>query len=238
MKLDILAFGAHPDDVELSAAGTLAKHKAMGQKIGIVDLTRGELGTRGTAETRDAESAESARILGLDARENLNLRDGFFQVDEESILAVISMIRKYQPDVILCNATSDRHPDHGKGGDLLRQASFLSGLRRIETSINGENQAPWRASLLLHYIQNDFIMPDIIVDISDYWKVKEASIRAFATQFHNPNSTEPETFISRPMFFKAIESRSMEMGHAIMAEYGEGYTADRRLGVHNLKTLI
>jgi len=238
MKIDILAYGAHPDDVELSASGTLAKHKALGLSIGIIDLTRGELGTRGTAETRDKEAADSAKILNLDVRENLELRDGFFQIDEETLLKVITSIRKYQPDIILCNAIRDRHPDHGRGGELLSQACFLSGLRRIETFDKGNAQEPWRPSKLLHYVQNDFISPDIIVDISDFWAIKEASIRAFATQFHNPASNEPETFISRPEFFNAIESRSVEMGHAIGKKYGEGFTADRKLGINNLQHLI
>lgn len=240
MKLDILAIGAHPDDIELAASGTLAKHKALGQKIGVVDLTEGELGTRGTIETRQAESREASKVLGLDARMNLKLKDGFFRIDNEEILEVIKAIRLYQPDIVLCNAVSDRHPDHGRAGALVREACFLSGLRKIETHASSQAQMPWRPRLVLHYIQSDLIMPDIIVDISGYWDIKLAAIKSYGTQFFNPGSqsNEPETFISTPHFMKSLEARAIEFGHAIGVEYGEGFTVDRKLGVSNLNHLI
>lgn len=234
MKLDILVLAAHPDDAELGCGGTLAKHIALGHKVGIVDFTRGELGTRGTIETRNLEAAESAGILGIAVRENLDLKDGFFRNHTEEQMAVITAIRKYQPDLILANAIYDRHPDHGKGADLAFESTFLAGLSKVETLWQGKPQAAWRPKAMYHYIQSQYIKPDIIVDVSDFWKTKMLAIRAFKTQFYNPNSKEPTTYISDPGFLKMIESRAQEMGHAIGASYGEGFTVRRTIGVKSL----
>lgn len=238
MKLDVLAFAAHPDDVELACSGTMAKLKAQGKKTGIIDLTRGELGTRGTAEIRDQEAAASAKILGLDVRENLRFRDGFFVNDEAHQIPVIQMLRKYQPEIILINAPFDRHPDHGKGSSLVRDAAFLSGLRRISTTLDGEEQQPWRPQKVFKYIQDFYIDPSFVVDISDHWETKMASIRAFASQFHDPSSEEPTTYISSPKFLRYVESRAMEFGHRIRAEYGEGFISETPVKVDDMFTLI
>jgi N-acetylglucosamine malate deacetylase 1 len=239
MKLDILVVAAHPDDAELGAGGTIAKHVSMGQKVGIVDLTRGELGTRGTSELREQEAAKSAQILGISVRENLNLKDGFFQNDVESQLAVIRAIRKYQPDIVLANAVYDRHVDHGKGASLAADACFLSGLMRIETvDERGVKQAAWRPSVVYHYIQSQLIEPDFIIDVSDFWAQKIDSISAFKSQFFNASSNEPETYISKPGFLRMIESRGVEFGHAIGTTYGEGFTVRRYPGVKSLYDLI
>ena len=187
MKLDILVFASHPDDAELSCSGTIASHVAKGKKVGIVDLTRGELGTRGSVELREKEALAASKILGLKVRENLELADGFFEVNKESLLKVANCIRKYQPDIILANAINDRHPDHGKGAKLVEEACFYSGVKRVVT-VNAFT--PWRPTALYHYIQSDYIEPDLIVDISDFWHIKEKSIRAFKSQFFDPNSRE------------------------------------------------
>jgi len=201
MKVDILAFGVHPDDVELSCSGTLAVEIARGKRVAIVDLTRGELGTRGTAETRDEESMESARILGVHARENLGMRDGFFQNDEAHQKRIIQVIRKYQPSIVLANILHDRHPDHGRAGQLVRDAAFLSGLRKIETSDEqGQPQQRWRPAYVLHYIQDNYFEPDLVIDISDVFELKLASIRAYKTQFLAAEG--PQTYISSPEFFE------------------------------------
>ncbi len=234
MKLDILVLAAHPDDAELGCGGTIIRHIAQGKKVGIIDFTRGELGTRGTPETRDREAADSARILGLAIRENLNLPDGFFRNDQEHQLSVIKAIRKYKPDIILTNATYDRHPDHGRGSDLAFEASFFSGLIKIETTSEGKKQEPWRPKALYHFIQSQFIEPDFIVDISEAWDKKMEAIRAFKTQFYDPASQEPETYISNPGFLKLLEGRATEMGHAIGVRYGEGFVSRRWIGVKSL----
>jgi len=234
MKLDILVLAAHPDDAELGCGGTIARQVASGSKVGIIDFTRGELGTRGTVQTRDQEAKDSAQILGISVRENLNFRDGFFKNDEEHQREVIRMIRKYQPEIVLANATYDRHPDHGKGAGLAFEASFYAGLAKIETTDNGVNQKPWRPKHLYHYIQSQYIQPDFVMDVSDFWETKMKSIRAYKTQFHNPNSNEPETFISSPAFIKFLESRAQELGHAIGATYGEGFTVRRVIGVNDI----
>ena len=226
MKLDILVLAAHPDDAELGCGGTILKHVAMGHKVGVVDLTRGELGTRGTPETRAKEAADSAKILGLSVRENLGLPDGFFVNGKEHQLEVVKAIRKYQPDIILANAVYDRHPDHGRGSELAFEASFLSGLKKVETG-----QSPWRAKTVYHYIQSQLLQPDFVVDVSDFWEKKIEAIRAFKTQFHDPNNKEPDTFISSPAFMKLVESRGHEYGHSIGVKYGEGYTVRRSIGV-------
>ena len=237
LKLDILVLAAHPDDAELGAGGTIAKHVALGHKVGVVDFTRGELGTRGTVETRDAEAAESARILGLSIRDNLNFRDGFFQNNETHQLEVARLIRKYRPEIVLANAIYDRHPDHGKGSDLAFTACFMAGLQKIKTFEQGQEQEPWRPRALYHYIQSQMIEPDFVVDISEHWETKMASVRAFKTQFYDPNSSEPETFISNPGFMKLLESRAQEFAYVIGAKYGEGFTVRRIPGVDSLFNL-
>lgn len=233
-KLDILVIAAHPDDAELACSGTIAAHVAKGHKVGIVDLTKGEMGTRGTPKIRIEESTEAARILGLSARENMGFKDIYFKDDEEHQHQLIRMIRKYQPEIVLANAVTDRHPDHGKGSSLASNACFMSGLRRIETELDGVQQAPWRPKFVYHYIQNNYIEPDFIFDITDYWDTKIASIMAFKSQFFDPNSAEPSSFISSPEFLPFIESRSREMGHRIMTKYGEGFTVERYIGVKDL----
>ncbi len=233
-KLDILVIAAHPDDAELGCSGTIAAHVAKGYKVGIVDLTKGEMGTRGTPETRIQESNEAALILGLSARENLGFADVFFSDDKQHQHELIRIIRKYQPEIVLANAVSDRHPDHGKASSLATHACFMSGLRKIETSIEGTAQEPWRPKFVYHYIQNNYIQPDFIFDISEYWDVKVASIMAFKSQFYDPSSQEPASFISSPEFLPFIESRSREFGHRILAKYGEGFTVERFIGVDDL----
>jgi bacillithiol biosynthesis deacetylase BshB1 len=225
MKLDILVMAAHPDDAELSCSGTILKHIAAGKKVGIVDFTRGELGTRGTPEIRRQESADATKILGLHARENLGIRDGFFRNDEETQLKLIEVIRKYQPEVVLANALEDRHPDHGKGAQLAIDACFLSGLRQIKT---GDLPA-WRPTQLYHYIQDRYLEPDFVVDISAHWDQKESAIRAFKSQFFDPSSTEPASYISSPDFLHFIQARAMEMGHKIGVKYGEGFQSQKTL---------
>lgn len=235
MKLDILVLAAHPDDAELGCGGTIIKHASLGHKVGILDLTRGELGTRGTPETRRKEASDSARILGITIRENLGLPDGFFRNDPDSQRIVISTIRQYQPRIILANAVYDRHIDHGKGASLAYDASFLSGLVKIETVDNdGNKQLPWRPEAVYHYIQSQFITPDFVVDISAEWERKMQAIKAFSSQFFDPSSQEPETYISKPGFLKMLEARAVEYGHAIGATYGEGFTVRRLIGVDSL----
>ena len=238
MKLDILVLAVHPDDAELGCSGTILRHIALGKKVGIIDFTRGELGTRGTAETRDLEAADSAKILGLHARENLRFKDGFFKNDEEHQLEIIKMVRKYQPEIIFTNALHDRHPDHGRAGDLSNDAIFLSGLRKIETKIDGVAQQEWRPRLVLQYIQDRYIKPDIIVDVSDFMETKIESIRAFKTQFDSPDTSEPQTYISSPEFLEAVISRAREFGKSIGAKYGEGFTSRKLLGVNDLFNLL
>jgi len=235
MKLDILVFASHPDDAELGCGGTIAKQTGLGDKVGIIDITRGELGTRGTPETRQKEATDAASILGVAVRENLLLPDGFFQNTPESQLSVLRVIRKYQPRIILANAVYDRHIDHAKGASLVYDASFLSGLIKIETTgESGTRQAPWRPEAVYHYVQSQFIAPDFVVDISDQWETKMKAIKAFTSQFFNPGSQEPETYISKPGFLKMLEARAVEYGHAIGATYGEGFTVRRFIGVNSL----
>lgn len=242
IKLDILVLAAHPDDAELSCSGTILKHIQMGKKVGIIDLTQGELGSRGTIETRYAEAKKASEILGITVRENLKLADGFFQNDKESQLAIIRMIRKYQPEIVLANAIHDRHPDHSKGAKVAVDACFLSGLRMIETELNGQKQELWRPKNLYHYIQDQYITPDFVVDISDFWETKKAAIRAYETQFFSQNTdleaSMPVTYISTPEFLEFLEARAKELGHQINVRYGEGFTKTRILGVENLFDLI
>lgn len=238
MKLDILVMAAHPDDAELAVSGTIAAAIAQGKKVGIVDFTRGELGTRGTPEIRLAESAEASQILGIHARVNLELADGFFQNDQESQLKLIEVIRAFQPEIVLANALEDRHPDHGKGAQLAIDACFLSGLRKIETTYKGVKQTEWRPKQLFHYIQDRYLTPDFVIDISKHWATKEASIRAFRSQFFDPNSTEPASYISSPEFLNFIEARAREMGHKIGVQYGEGFQTQKTIAIHDLTSLV
>lgn len=233
-KLDILVIAAHPDDAELGCSGTILSQVEKGNKVGIVDLTKGEMGTRGTPEIRMKEAEEAGKILKLSARENLGFRDIYFLNDEEHQLKLIEIIRKYQPEIVLANAVIDRHPDHGKGSDLATKACFMSGLRKIETSFEGLNQEPWRPKHVYHYIQNNYIKPDFIVDITPYWETKIESIKAFKSQFFDPSNQEPASFISDPEFLPFIESRAREFGHRIMTTYGEGFTVERYIGVKDL----
>lgn len=238
IKLDILALAAHPDDVELSCAGTLIKAIQQGKKAGVVDFTRGELGTRGTPEIRMQEADAAAKIMGLSARENLGFRDGFFKNDEAHQLEVIKMIRKYQPDIILANAVDDRHPDHGRASFLSKEACFLAGLAQVETTLDGVIQKPWRPKVVYHYIQSIPHTPDFIVDVGSVWDIKMDAIRAYKTQFNDPKSEEPETYISSPRFIKMIDSRGIHYGHEIGVEYGEGFTVERALGTDTIFNLI
>ncbi len=234
MKLDILALAAHPDDTELGCVGTLLAHIAKGQEVGVVDFTRGELGTRGSAEIRDQEANDAANLIGLSVRENLGFRDGFFVNDESHQLAIIQKIRKFRPEILLVNAPKDRHPDHGRASELSVTASFLSGLKKIRTKEGGAEQEAWRPKAVYHYVQSDYIKPDFIVDISDHWEKKMEAIMAFKSQFFNPDIQEEETYISSELFIKSIETRAIEFGRTIGAKYGEGYTTDRTLGVDGL----
>jgi N-acetylglucosamine malate deacetylase 1 len=238
MKLDILAFGAHPDDIELGCSGTIAKEISLGKKVGIVDLTRGELGTRGSAEIRDNEAAKAAKILGIHVRENLQMRDGFFVNDEKHQLEIIKMIRKYRPEIVLCNAIDDRHIDHAKGSQLVSDACFLSGLRRIETVYNTEIQQEWRPKLVYHYIQWKNLEPDFVVDISDFIDIKMESILAYDSQFYNPDTKEPETPIATKSFLDNVKHRAQDLGRIIGTDYAEGFTVERYLAVNSLSNLI
>jgi N-acetylglucosamine malate deacetylase 1 len=237
MKLDILAFAAHPDDVELAASGTLLQHIALGKKVGIIDLTEGELGTRGSADLRKIEATNSSKILGISIRENLNIGDGFFEINESSLLKVVEMIRKYQPKVVLCNAISDRHPDHGRGGDLVTRATFLSGLPKVATTHNGINQEAFRPQTVLRYIQDNWVQPDVIIDITPYFEIKMKSILAFSSQFYNPESNEPQTAISSKDFLEYLRGRAIQFGRLINTTYGEGFTVVRPIGIEDLTTI-
>ena len=239
-KLDLLVIAVHPDDAELGCSGTILKSIASGKSVGIVDLTQGELGTRGTPQTRWEEAAEASRLMGISARENLKMRDGFFENNEENQLKIIEVIRKYQPEIVISNALNDRHPDHGRASLLVNDAVFLAGLRKIETMFQGELQDPYRPRLLLQFIQDYYIKPDIVVDISDFWEQKVRVIQAFKSQFFNPeyNADEPQTYISRPEFLQVIESRAIEFGKDIQARYAEGFTCRRQLGVSDVFDLL
>jgi bacillithiol biosynthesis deacetylase BshB1 len=238
MKLDILAFGAHPDDVELGCSGTLAKEVSLGKKVGIIDLTRGELGTRGSAEIRDKESRLAAAILGVSTRENLNMRDGFFVNDENHQMKIIQVIRKYQPEIVICNAIQDRHVDHGKGSKLVSDACFLSGLRKIETIYDGISQEAWRPKVVYHYIQWATIKPDFVVDITGFMDIKVKSILAYSSQFYNENSNEPVTPIATKNFLESVHYRSQDFGRLVGVDYAEGFTTERYLAVNRLSDLI
>jgi len=237
MKLDILAFGAHPDDVELGCAGTILKEIALGKTVGIVDLTRGELGTRGSADLRDQEAAAAAQILGVSVRENLHFKDGFFVNDEAHQMEVIKMIRKYQPEIVLCNAIEDRHIDHAKGSQLVSDACFLSGLMKIETQLDGQAQQAWRPKVVYHYIQWKDIKPDFVVDITGFTDKKVDSILAYRSQFYDPNSNEPESPITSKNFLESLNYRSRDFGRLVGVDHAEGFTVERYLAVNSLADL-
>ncbi len=241
MKLNLLAVGVHPDDVELGCGGTILSHIKQGYTVGILDLTKGELGSRGSGEIRLQEADAAGIILGVHARENLGLADGFFQNNQDSQLAVIRAIRKYQPDIVLCNAPNDRHPDHGRSSKLVADAAFLSGLIRIETNDeNGQPQKHWRPKVLYHYIQALYLKPDLVVDISGHLDKKMESVLAYKSQFFNPQADfkEPDTFISSPQFLEMVRARAIEFGTIINSQYAEGFIANRYVGVKNLFDLM
>jgi bacillithiol biosynthesis deacetylase BshB1 len=238
MKLDILAFAAHPDDIELSAAGTLMKHIAEGKTVGIVDLTQGELGSRGTVETRYEEAELASQIMGLSARVNLKMEDGFFTDSEENKRLIIEQIRRFQPRIVLANAIEDRHPDHARAAKLVSDACFLAGLRKIETSWEGESQAAHRPKAVYHYIQDYYLKADFCVDVTAFVDRKIEAIKAYKTQFYDPNSKEPVTPISGEEFFDFIKGRMMQYGRPIGARYAEGFTVERELGINSFDDLI
>ncbi|MCE7066161.1 bacillithiol biosynthesis deacetylase BshB1 [Dyadobacter sp. CY326] len=241
MKLDILAITAHPDDVELCCAGTLLSQLALGKKVGIVDLTRGELGTRGTPEGRIQEALNAAAIMNIPVRDNVGLADGFFANNEAHQKAIIPFIRKYQPDIVITNAITDRHPDHGRAGQLVSDSCFYSGLRMVKTfDEQGNKQEAWRPKHVFHTVQDRYIVPDFIVDITDVHDKKIEAIRAFESQFYVPsyNSDEPQSYISSPDFLEFVIARAREMGHAIGVTFGEGFTTSRKLGVKDLSVFV
>lgn len=229
MKLDILAFGAHPDDVELSCAGTIIKAVNSGKKVGVIDLTMGELGTRGSAKIRAEETSKASQIMGIDVRENLGLADGFFSNNKESQKLVIQKIRQYQPSIVLCNAVEDRHIDHPRASQLITDACFLSGLVKIQTSDpnSSDNQNPWRPKQVYHYIQWKTLTPDFVVDISAQMDKKMAVIKAYQSQFFNSNSNEPETPISTKNFMDSVKYRSRDLGRLVGVDFAEGFTTER-----------
>ena len=237
-QLDILAFGAHPDDVELSCGGTIAKEVSAGKKVGIVDLTRGELGTRGSADLRDKEAKQAASILGVSIRENLGFRDGFFKNDEVHQLEIIKILRKYRPKMVLCNAQTDRHIDHGRAASLVHDANFLSGLRKIETVVDNTPQKPWRPSQVYHYMQWNNDPCDFVVDISEFIDKKMAAILAYDSQFYDEDSKEPDTPISSQQFLNSIQNRAADLGRIIGVGYAEGFTTQRQLAVAQISDLI
>lgn len=235
MKVDILVFAAHPDDAELGCSATIAKEIAAGKKVAIVDLTSGELGTRGSGPLRLEEAAESSKILKLSARENLGFRDGFFLINESNQLAIISMVRKYRPEVVFLNAPEDRHPDHGRASKLCTKSCFYSGLRRIVTlDKNGKEQEPWRPKNAFHYIQDRHLEPDFVVDVTGFWETKIESVKAFKSQFYDPNSDEPASYISSSEFLEFVNSRGIEFGHQIGTKYGEGFIKSKVLGINSV----
>ena len=238
MKLDVLAFGVHPDDVELSCAGVLLVEIKNGKKAGIIDLTAGELGTRGTGEIRKAEAEAAAKIIGVDVRENLGMADGFLQNDEVHQRKIITVIRTYQPEIILCNAPEDRHPDHGRSSKLVADAAFLSGLQKIETGINGTAQEAWRPKYVFRYIQDRMLNPDFVIDITDVFEKKIEAIKAYKTQFHNTETKEPETYISTPDFLDSVVYRHKWFGKMIGVKYAEGFISEKMIGLKNFDSII
>jgi len=238
MKVDILAIAAHPDDAELGCSGTIIKHINLGYKVGILDLTRGELGTRGTPEIRAEEAATASKLMGIHVRENCNFSDGFFTKDKEHLLQLISKIRKFRPEIVFANAESDRHVDHGRASDLIEEACFLSGLKKIETNIYGSLQESWRPKAIYHYIQDRFLKPDVVVDISDQFEEKMAAIMCFKSQFYSEGNQEPDTPISSKQFLEFLKGRATEFGRLINVNYGEGFTVRRSIGSRDLLQLL
>lgn len=234
MKLAVLAFAAHPDDVEISCGGTLLKYIQAGKKVGIIDLTRGELGTRGTAETREAEASNAAKALQLSVRKNLGFKDGFITNNEEYTRKIISEIRRFQPEIVLANSLVDRHPDHAKAAKLVADACFLSGLSKIETQDEGTIQQAFRPRLVLHYIQDYYIEPDVTLDVSEFIEQKINVISCFSSQFYDPNSTEASTPISGEEFFDFLKGRMMSLGRPSGVKYAEGFSINRSFGVKDL----
>lgn len=238
MKVDILAIGAHPDDVELGCGGTLAKLISEGKKVAIIDLTQGELGTRGTKETRKEEAEEAAKILGISARENLKMKDGFVNNSEEYQMRIVKMIRKYQPEIVFANAIDDRHPDHAKASKLASDACFLAGLRKIETELDGAAQQSWRPKHVFHYIQWKNIKPEFVIDISRFMDKKIASCLAYKTQFYDPKSNEPMTPIATKDFQESLTYRAQDLGRLSGVEYAEGFTSEKLLALKNFEGIV
>ncbi len=239
MKLDIMVMAVHPDDAELGCAGTIAKHIQDNKSVGIIEFTKGELGTRGTPEIRLAEAKKSSEILGISVRENLGFKDGFFKNDEEHQLKLIQKIRKFRPEIVLTNATEDRHPDHGRSCQLAIEACFYAGLRKVETfNEDGSPQEAWRPKEVFNYIQDRYIEPDFVIDVTPFWEIKIASIKAFESQFFNPNANEPTSYISSAEYLEFVEGRSKEMGHKIGVLHGEGFTKTKMLGIRHLFDLV
>ena len=238
MKLDILAFGVHPDDVELGCAGTIISAIAEGKKVGIIDMTEGELGTRGTVETRYEEAAAAAKVMGVEVRENLKMEDGFFKHNKTNLRAIIQVIRKYQPDIILCNAPEDRHPDHGRSAKMVVEAAFLSGLRKIQTKDNGISQDVWRPSYVFHYIQDRYLQPSFVVDITDSFEKKMEAVNCYTTQFDAKGSKDPQTYISSPQFVESVKARALMLGKRIGVSYAEGFISEKTLGISSFDAII
>lgn len=238
MKVDILAIGAHPDDVELGCGGTIAKMISEGKTVAIIDLTKGELGTRGTDKTRKQEAADAAKILGISARENLEMKDGFLQNSEEYQMRIVKMIRKYQPEIVLANATDDRHPDHAKAAKLVSDACFLSGLKKIETALDGKNQEFWRPKHVFHFIQWKEMEPDFVIDISNFMEKKIEACMAYKTQFYNPESKEPVTPIATKDFLESLTYRAQNLGRLSGCTYAEGFTAEKMIALKNFEGIV
>ncbi len=241
MKLDILAIGVHPDDVELGCSGTIINEIKKGKRVGVLDLTQGELGSRGTIEIRSAEAAKAAKIMGVHIRENLKIRDGFFKNDEEHQRKLIVVLRKYQPEIVITNALSDRHPDHGRAAKLTTDSCFLSGLRKVETDDGkGNNQDPWRPKYVFHYIQDRYQEPDFIIDITDVFEQRMEAIKSYTTQFYNPDNEDdgPQTYISTAAFLESVIARARVIGKKIGVKYGEGFNSEKILGIKDLDSFI
>lgn len=238
MKVDILAIGAHPDDVELGCGGTIAKLISEGKTVTMVDLTKGELGTRGTDETRKEEAADAAKILGISSRENLGMKDGFLENSEEYQMRIVKMIRKYQPEIVFANAIDDRHPDHAKAAKLVSDACFLSGLKKIETALDGENQKFWRPKHVFHYIQWKEIEPDFVIDISDFMEKKIEACLAYKTQFYDPKSKEPMTPIATKDFLESLTYRAQNLGRLSGCTYAEGFTTEKMIALKNFEGIV
>lgn len=234
MKLDVIAFAAHPDDVELTCSGTIIQMIRKGRKVGIVDLTRGELGTRGTAEIRQEEAAEAAKVMGVQVRSNMGMKDGFLVNDEASRMKIVQVIRRHQPEIVLCNSITDRHPDHGVASKIVSDAAFLAGLHKVMTDDDGTRQSAWKVRVVYHYIQDRYLKPDLTVDVTSVWKERMAALTAFKSQFYNPESQEPESAISSKAFLDFLEARAREFGRPTGVTFAEGFQVERTLGVHDL----